>query len=850
MLFLIFVMPIYALGNLEITVKADKISLDLVHDESTAITITIIHTDNFCNVLCTYDIIDDNTKQIVYPLNTKYVPKSGLSLSYTFNAPSKKDGGESGTRFYRFKAKCSEESSLICGAVAPPEEQLITLNYHLTSEEQSALQYLDSNLPSIKSNLEESEKKIYNIKSKFNELPKNILISDIKSDFGALETDFGNYKKFQQTIKDYYDNLDLLTAKNILSSSGLLSSSTLRDKANSLNINLQARIELHNKLVKDIKELSTSLNTFSKDITILNEVSSFNELKNKINSLSEKFNSGNFNSYDVINSEVLSIKEDINNLNKKIDSKRNELLDKIDNTISQEQSKLCNIKYSCNLNLKTSRTSDFVSNVDNVCKISISRLKGSFDEANKKDYEIYKGNLTDTQFKNDIITEKNKKINELNTIVKSLYDLLNKNDVEINIDECAKSFIDVKQIYYLDKSEKNYTDNSKNICEKLQKDASEKVKDKEKSFFYKFKRFFINIISSKKFTFEPISEIKTLNIPKEPILLEFAKEINDFTKAYCNIDLNLAPISKVELSFAEAKGKTLDKTSIQDTKKHESQCCVFGSCGKCCEGDECANDVKSYPVIFIHGHSFFAGDSPKYSLAAFNAIKDSLYDSGYLIGGAVLPNSKYEDVPKGEWGKSGVPVTIKVTYYYDVYDEQGNLLNKPSKSEHIDEYAKRLDDIIKLIKYRTGKNKVNMIAHSMGGLVARDYMKNYSSDSVNKLIMIGTPNQGITPKIYAGCLAASAGITECGEMKKGNNFLIQLNSVKISDDVKVYTIAGTGCQNGDGISESSSVEIGGATNFKIEGKCSGFAGYDFHTDLLNPQLYPKVLEYINEILKE
>ena len=138
----------------------------------------------------------------------------------------------------------------------------------------------------------------------------------------------------------------------------------------------------------------------------------------------------------------------------------------------------------------------------------------------------------------------------------------------------------------------------------------------------------------------------------------------------------------------------------------------------------------------------------------------------------------------------------------------------------------------------------------MGGLVARDYIKIYVSNSVNKLIMIGTPNQGITTDIYTGCLAATAGTAECMEMKKGNNFLIQLNSAKISNDVKMYTIAGTGCQSGDGISESSSVELSGATNFKIEGKCSGLFGRDFHTDLLNPQLYPKVLEIIKEILKE
>ena len=46
-------------------------------------------------------------------------------------------------------------------------------------------------------------------------------------------------------------------------------------------------------------------------------------------------------------------------------------------------------------------------------------------------------------------------------------------------------------------------------------------------------------------------------------------------------------------------------------------------------------------------------------------------------------------------------------------------------------------------KAMSGKNKVDIVAHSMGGLVAREYIQgpNYQDD-VDELIMLGTPNEG------------------------------------------------------------------------------------------------------------
>ncbi|MDP3043151.1 MAG: alpha/beta hydrolase [bacterium] len=51
------------------------------------------------------------------------------------------------------------------------------------------------------------------------------------------------------------------------------------------------------------------------------------------------------------------------------------------------------------------------------------------------------------------------------------------------------------------------------------------------------------------------------------------------------------------------------------------------------------------------------------------------------------------------------------------------------------------------VKNQTGADKVNIIAHSMGGLIAKKYIKDYGDNSVNKFIDIATPHLG-APKAF------------------------------------------------------------------------------------------------------
>lgn len=66
----------------------------------------------------------------------------------------------------------------------------------------------------------------------------------------------------------------------------------------------------------------------------------------------------------------------------------------------------------------------------------------------------------------------------------------------------------------------------------------------------------------------------------------------------------------------------------------------------------------------------------------------------------------------------------------------------------IDTYAVRLGDTIKEIGRQTGHTQVILLAHSMGGLVARAYLRQSGSAQIARIITLGTPHFGTTLARY------------------------------------------------------------------------------------------------------
>jgi pimeloyl-ACP methyl ester carboxylesterase len=76
-------------------------------------------------------------------------------------------------------------------------------------------------------------------------------------------------------------------------------------------------------------------------------------------------------------------------------------------------------------------------------------------------------------------------------------------------------------------------------------------------------------------------------------------------------------------------------------------------------------------------------------------------------------------------------------------DDPGTTLVNEDKCGTAVDHASELNQIVEDFKSDTGSEKINIVAHSKGGLDARVYLaNNLLNDDVANLIMIGTPNAG------------------------------------------------------------------------------------------------------------
>src|SRR3990167_10664539 len=104
---------------------------------------------------------------------------------------------------------------------------------------------------------------------------------------------------------------------------------------------------------------------------------------------------------------------------------------------------------------------------------------------------------------------------------------------------------------------------------------------------------------------------------------------------------------------------------------------------------------------------------------------------------------------------------LNINIFKDLHDDLGdseyvtdqNLFLFPYDWRlNLDSTKDMLNTKIEEIKTQTGADKVDIIAHSMGGLLAKDYINSYGKDSIDKLIFVGTPHLG-APKARKVILA-------------------------------------------------------------------------------------------------
>jgi triacylglycerol lipase len=197
--------------------------------------------------------------------------------------------------------------------------------------------------------------------------------------------------------------------------------------------------------------------------------------------------------------------------------------------------------------------------------------------------------------------------------------------------------------------------------------------------------------------------------------------------------------------------------------------------------------------------------------ASSSAQDPILFVHGYLES-ASLWNSM-----KAKFEKDGYSSSFLSAYTYNT-----------SQSNKVDAEKEVKSHVESLLK-ATGATKVDIIAHSMGSLNTRWYIKfNGGESKVDDWVSLGGPNHGTTTANFCGS-------TSCVEMRVGSTFLNELNAGDETPGAVNYGTWWSPCD--EIINPDSSVSLTGATN--TETACIS------HTALTTDEtVYKQVREFV------
>lgn len=135
--------------------------------------------------------------------------------------------------------------------------------------------------------------------------------------------------------------------------------------------------------------------------------------------------------------------------------------------------------------------------------------------------------------------------------------------------------------------------------------------------------------------------------------------------------------------------------------------------------------------------------------------------------------------------------------------------------------ARDLARFVAAVRAQTGASRVDLIGHSQGGLVSRQYVKFDGGDrTVDSLIMFGSPNHGTLAANLARLftLGTCIGIVACEQMTIGSSFLAELNAGDDTYGPSIYTSFYTAYDEVVYPYWTSALSDG-ATNVKIQSQC-------------------------------
>ncbi|MFH0870703.1 MAG: alpha/beta hydrolase [archaeon] len=789
-------------------------SFSVTNRDAVVANITLVNS-NFiqCRSQCKFTLTNLADESIIYSSNESVKHNEQLNKQFIIRMPGK----GSGQLLYMFESECINLRSVVCLTDENPhyKSSMIIINYGLTAEEAHAKELMQQSLDGFRRLLSEvsalhEENLILSRNLPSGAVENQALISSLEINQQALD----RFRIRSQALTSLWDQENYLGLMNSFSGEELSALLSLKDEVSKMRKEMIALIEARNKNI----ELLQKTSDYAADVREMalryrNESNPQNSLLlAKLNSVAEDISRNYiFISTGTVHSEGeigKALEDDLQNLSvlaQDLDLKKAEeafLLIYGSNLLRQK-----------GININSSVSSGCAGLRGLASNIALTNVNSSLRRA--YDYNWSIGNESFDQAL---------KMASINIALQAL----NKSREQVNLQASGGPY--------------NMTViNRTRIIMMI--DAEEARLNAD----------LVGLGAAEEIGLESLKSLVMINgsMSNEYIIMNCAAANHSSTGSVAGIIAFLSiPFSSI-LDLRASSEVTVINASLPGLGSNPAQCCVFGKCTPCCSEPGCRGAIS--PVIFIHGHVFNDANTPEYSMNSFTKIQRKMMSDGFISFGELDLKANKENASFGEWSESRVPATVRVSYYYITYYTLADYSVAAQKTESIESYALRLKEIIDLVKYKTGSNKVSIVAHSMGGLVAREYTSLFGYDDLSKLILVNTPNSGVSGKVKDFCSVLGAK-KECGEMAEGSIFLSRLNVRKIPADAMVYAIRSTGCEmdgnrDGDGIVTAESAYLEGAKkNYEIKGNCTGSFKDSLHSDSLNPEKYPETYDLILSIL--
>jgi len=785
-----------------------------------------------CQAVCKYTLIDMSHNVLLD--NGTFSSKAYIKKQYSFTIPMNYYG--SGTNIYLYRVECQNIDETLCPTNGDQlvRKSLFVVNYHPSAEQSSALESIKNDYAVVSDNVANASMLLYDE----GRIIKDVNLSLDTKRYDAIKSSSSSLNTDIQQFLSIWNTDDYVTARSFMADNDIIGkSAALLSNASAYLSYINSTFEGSNVMLGEFNAVESMLQKYREILShnISYVTSSTRKLTsttiNDVNLQITQFNSKNYN-IDTLYHQIVESRATALGIG-----------DVLDNNVASSLSDYYPSIYVssgilCMLNISNTPISVNGSVINNA---SI----GDAVDFCSYDYDININSIDNASTAlNNVCNRASKIMSVVDGMSGSNSTVAGNDSREMLLME-YKLLLDYDAIYGTPATEANL-DNGKNaVLVSYESYLRNSLKDNYgvdspevllsnytiNISLFTFNNNNIIMVGVKNIVASCYVNAVTLNgtniipssLTKITVQRYIIRPLTDYTGNYSNISTFAPPNPPVSIP----------------------QCCMYGTC------QSCEKKTSKNPLILLHGHSFNQDTHAYQSIEIFDSFEWAFAaNQSYYPTGMLLSN---ENATKGILGHYYIPLVSKPTYYLETYNDLLGLSVSESKTGNIDTYALRLKESIDHTISITGSDKVDIVAHSMGGLVVRRYMQVFGTQHVGTVILIATPNNGIDDKTYALCKIFGAS-NECDDMRPNGVFIKKINDYSSQPDIKnLYLVIGRGCNmdglDGDGVVNVNSSLIRNIPEdhiLYVNGTCSGTTL--LHNRLLYVDEYPMVYDFVKSKL--